>query len=311
MTARQYAITCILLSAGLAIHAQEPILPLPATTEIDKTKAELGKFLFFDPNLSKDKTVSCASCHDPANGGADPRIVSIGIEGRKGSVNAPTVFNAYFNFRQFWNGRAENLEEQAQGPLHNPAEMGMDKNAVVAYLSDTPEYLNLYQKAYRSRNVRYENIIDAIAEFEKALITPNSKFDRFLRRETKLDPEERAGYRLFKTLGCITCHNGINIGGNSYQKLGTIIPYDWEYNLSDRYYVTGREEDKNVFKVPTLRNIVNTAPYFHDGSATSLDTALQTMAYHNLGLKLSTKEQKLLSRFLHTLTGETPAILSE
>ncbi len=302
------ALITVLIFTITAIFAKEPIEPIPKSIKYNKQKAQLGKVLFFDPNLSADRKVSCASCHSPEHGGADPRPVSMGVHGKKGNVNAPTVYNSYFNFRQFWNGRAKDLKEQAKGPLHNPVEMNMNREKIEKYLKNNEYYKEMFKRIYH-KEPNYEDTLDAIVEFEKALITPNSKFDRYLRGETKLSPLEKKGYKLFKTLGCITCHNGINIGGNSFQKMGVVFPYKREKNTPDRFAITHKKEDELVFKVPTLRNIALTAPYFHDGSAKTLKDAIKMMAYHNLGFKLSKDEIEALVAFLKTLTGEKPKIL--
>ncbi|WP_281951587.1 cytochrome-c peroxidase [Nitrosophilus kaiyonis] len=292
------------------LYSKEPISPIPQNIKYNKDKAILGKYLFFDPILSKDKTISCASCHDFNHGGADPRPVSIGVGGKKGKVNAPTVYNSYFNFRQFWNGRAKDLKDQANGPVHAPNEMAMNQKLIEKRLNSNQFYKKLFKKVYKTDKIKYEMVLDAIAEFEKALITPNSKFDRFLRGEIKLSPLEKRGYLLFKQLGCITCHNGINIGGNSFQKIGAINPYP-KKPVGDRYEITKKEFDRYRYKVPSLRNIVLTAPYFHDGSAKTLEEAVDKMAYHNLGFKLSKEEKEAIVAFLNTLTGEKPKILKE
>lgn len=293
-----------------ALFAAEPITPLPKHITYNKQKALLGKYLFFDPILSRDKTISCASCHDFNHGGADPRPVSIGVGGKKGRVNAPTVYNAYFNFRQFWNGRAKNLKDQANGPVHAPNEMAMNEKLIEQRLNDNPFYKKLFKKVYHTDSIRYWMVLDAIAEFEKALITPNSKFDKYLRGEAKLSPLEKKGYSLFKKLGCITCHNGINIGSNSFQKIGVIHKYPGKPG-ADRYEVTKNPLDRYKYKVPSLRNITLTAPYFHDGSAKTLEKAIDLMAYHNLGFKLTKNQKEALIAFLKTLTGERPKILDE
>lgn len=292
------------------LFAKEPITPIPKSIKYDKNKALLGKYLFFDPILSKDKSVSCASCHDFNHGGADPRPVSIGVEGKKGRVNAPTVYNSYFNFRQFWNGRAKDLKDQANGPVHTPYEMAMNEKLIEKRLNSNSFYKNLFKKVYKTDKIKYWMVLDAIAEFEKALITPNSKFDRYLRGEAKLSPLEKKGYLLFKQLGCVTCHNGINIGGNSFQKIGAINPYN-KKPIGDRYEITKREFDRFRYKVPSLRNIVLTSPYFHDGSVKTLEEAVDKMAYHNLGFTLSKEEKKAIVAFLNTLTGEKPEILKD
>ncbi|WP_456450589.1 cytochrome-c peroxidase [Hydrogenimonas sp.] len=299
-----------LLFAAPAGATEEPIQPIPLHVDYDKEKAALGQLLFMDPQISSDGSVSCHSCHSFDHGGADPRPVSIGVRGAKGNANAPTVYNAYFNFRQFWNGRAKDLKDQANGPIHNPVEMDMVPADIERYLASNAYYDKAFRKIY-GRAPAYDDMLDAVAEFEKALFTPNCKFDYYLREQTELSSLEAAGYRLFKTLGCITCHNGINIGGNSFQKFGLIIPYTWKPIFPDRYDITRDPKDKNVYKVPTLRNIELTAPYFHDGSAKTLKEALTKMAYHNLGFELTDAEVKAIEAFLRTLTGQKPAILKE
>ena len=299
----------LLCFGGAPVQALEPILPLPESIPYNKPKAELGKQLFFDQRLSADGQVSCASCHDPDHGGAEPRATSTGVFKKQGNVNAPTVFNSYFNFRQFWNGRARDLQEQAEGPLHNPLEMDMTPVQVVQRLSADPQYRRRFQVVYGPGPIRFDQVTEAIAEFEKALITPNSRLDRYLRGELVLNPDEMAGYRLFKRLGCVTCHNGINIGGNSYQYFGAVIPAQIDSQGSDRYALTGDPFDKNRYKVPSLRNIALTAPYLHDGSGEDLLSLVNIMAYHNLGFTLQEEESRKILAFLQTLTGRRPEIL--
>ena len=289
------------------LYAQEPISPIPQSIPHDFAKVALGKKLFFDPILSHDYTISCASCHDFSKGGADAQNVSTGIHGQKGSMNAPTVLNAVFNFNQFWNGRAKNLTEQALGPIHNPVEMGLSLKQAALRLQTDPAYSRSFSKITGRIKVTPNDITVMIAEYEKTLITPNGKFDRYLEGKSTLTPKETEGYLLFKTLGCISCHNGVNVGGNSYQKMGIIVPIKHNAHIDDRFVLTGREQDKNVFKVPTLRNIARTAPYFHDGSAGTLKKAISTMSYHNLGVKLTPSEIDSLIAFLTTLNGEIPA----
>lgn len=286
--------------------AAEPILPIPQSIPYDKAKAALGEKLFFDPILSKNRTIACASCHNIYEGGADGKSVSTGINNAHGTMNAPTVLNAVFNFTQFWNGRAKNLSEQALGPIHNPVEMGLSTKEAAHRLQSDPLYRNAFSIIIGQRDINENDIAMMIAEYEKTLITPNGRFDRYLLGKGSLNSKEMEGYLLFKTLGCVSCHNGINIGANSFQKMGAIIPIQRNTQIDDRYKLTGRENDKNVFKVPTLRNIALTAPYFHDGSAATLKEAISKMSYHNLGLKLSQHESEALIAFLHTLTGEPP-----
>lgn len=296
----------LIFIAVLSVYATEPILPIPSHVPYNAQKAALGKKLFFDPILSKDYTISCATCHNFSKGGADARSVSTGIHHQKGSMNAPTVLNSVFNFTQFWNGRAKNLTEQALGPIHNPIEMGLSPNEAVQRIQSHPAYSDLFYKITGRKNITSEDLAMMIAEYEKSLITPNSKFDLYLQGKGTLSPQELEGYALFKTLGCVSCHNGVNVGGNSFQKMGAINPLKRAPNVDDRYAITHREGDKNVFKVPTLRNIALTAPYFHDGSAATLRDAITKMSYHNLGIKLTSKEIDLLVTFLNTLTGQLP-----
>jgi len=301
-------LSAVALIIGYA-GAGDVIRPIPQTIQQDHPKALLGKRLFMDPRLSKDGTIACVSCHNTESG-ADPRPVSIGVKGQKGSANAPTVFNSYFNFRQMWSGSASDLADQVRMPVHNPVEMAMDAKKIVRYLQSDPVYTRLFQTVY-NQQATFALMSDAIAEFEKVLITPNCRFDRYLRHEITLGKRELEGYRLFKRLGCITCHNGINIGGNSFQKFGLIREYKWKADNPDRHSVTHKKSDKNIYKVPTLRNIALTAPYFHDGSAATLREALKKMAYHNLGFDISDTEIDTLMTFLKTLTGEKPGILME
>jgi len=297
----------LLLLAPLNV-ASEVITPIPLNADYDKKKAHVGKSLFFDPILSKDRSVSCNSCHDLRAGGDDNRKVSIGISGYKGDIQSPTVFNSRYNFKQFWNGRAETLMDQANGPIHNPVEMGLNSKEVEQRINASAKYKKLFS-AYHRGYISFDIVLEAVVEFEKALFTPNSKFDQFLRGEIQLSTQEYAGFQTFKGLGCITCHNGINIGGNSFQKMGVIMPYHFNSDYPDLYSLTKKEYHKNVFKVPTLRNIALSAPYFHDGSAKTLEDAIRTMSKHNLGFIISKREIDEIIAFLETLTGETPAIL--
>lgn len=297
-----------LFCVPILLNASEPITPIPESIPYDKTKAALGKKLFFDTILSKDKTLSCASCHSFAHGGADGKEVSIGVNNHQGSLNSPTVFNAVFNFSQFWNGRAKDLAEQALGPIHNPIEMGLSLEEAIQRLQHDERYQQEFASITKHSTITQNDLAQMIAEFEKTLITPNAKFDRYLLGKTTLSDEEMKGYMLFKTLGCVMCHNGINVGGNSYQKLGAIIPTERQEMIDDRYALTNRESDKNVFKVPTLRNIALTAPYFHDGKVATLNEAITKMLYHNLGVNLSDETVDALVAFLQTLTGDMPTI---
>jgi len=280
-----------------------PITPLPQHIPTNPKKVALGKALFFDPILSKNGTVSCASCHDLLEGGDDGRVVSIGINGKKGNVNAPTVLNAVFNFRQFWDGRAKDLQEQAAGPIENPVEMGNHFDNLIKTLKNSP-YKEQFEDIYPD-GITKANITDAIAEFEKTLITIDSPFDRYLRGDKNaITQNQKEGYALFQTKGCIACHHGRNVGGNLFNKFGVIISID-DANLG-RYNVTHNESDKYFFKVPSLRNITLTAPYFHNGSVWDLKEAVYFMAKHQLGRAITEEEVNKIIDFLHSLTGQTP-----
>ncbi|WP_457638652.1 cytochrome-c peroxidase [Persephonella sp.] len=301
----------LLLLINIA-YGYEPVQPIPVKVDYDREKAELGKLLFHDPILAKDNRTSCSYCHDLYKKcGTDHRPVSKGFHDRKGKVNAPTVFNVAFNFRFFWDGRAKTLKEQILGPIQSPVEMNMKIEEVEARLNKHPEYRKLFKKVYGADRITFDLVADAIVEFEKALITPNSKFDRYLRGEVQLTEEELEGYKLFKKLGCISCHNGINLGGNSFQKIGVIKQYPWHPYYPDRYRITKNEFDKNVYRVPVLRNIDCTYPYFHDGSVKTLEEAVQLMALYNLGFRLSKDQLSKIIAFLKTLRGELPKILKE
>lgn len=296
------------LWAGVS-WAGEPIEPIPRIANYERNKALLGKRLFFDPRISYDRLVSCASCHDPYKSG--------GYEGaelgshRQMRIKDATVLNAVFNFTQFWNGRAPDLQEQAAMSFEIPISMNMSREAVEERLNASDEYQALFGEVYGRSSIRFDDVTDALAEFEKALITPDCKFDRFLRNEERLTLEEEEGYLLFKRLGCINCHNGVNVGGNSYQRIGVIHPYQWDEKYADIYRLTKDPADKNKFKVPSLRNIELRAPYFHDKRYSRLEDAVKKMAYHNLGYNLNDQEAGRIVVFLKTLTGKRPAILEE
>ncbi|MEA2091849.1 MAG: cytochrome c peroxidase [Campylobacterota bacterium] len=306
-----YKIIFIFISIIISSYASEPISPIPNEINIDIKKAKLGKDLFFDPVLSKDNSTACLSCHNVYYGGADANRVSMGFENKKGNIQSPTVLNSKYNFKQFWNGRANNLTEQADGPFNNPTEHNMDAKTIEKRLNASKEYKKKFYAVYGTSKITYKQVIDAIVEFENALITPNSKFDKYLRGEIKLTKDEKDGYILFKQNGCITCHNGINIGGNSFQKMGTFVEYEFKNSYPDRSKITNNPNHKNVFKVPTLRNINKTAPYFHDGSAKTLRDSINTMAKYNLGVELEDEEIDKIILFLKTLDGESPKILEE
>lgn len=287
-----------------------PIRPIPQAIDLDERKVALGGRLFHDTRLSADGKVSCATCHDLDKGGADGRRVSAGIHGREGELNAPTVFNSVFNFRQYWDGRARDLEEQVEGPLTHPNEMGSNWEHVMAVLRGDPEYVRQFEAIYGE--IARKPVENAIAEFEKSLITPDSDFDRYLRGdEDAISEDVRRGFTRFVECGCATCHQGINVGGNMFQTFGRMKDYFGSKETltkgdMGRFNVTGREADKHRFKVPTLRNIALTAPYLHDGSVETLEEAVQLMAEYELGTRLSEEDVRLIVLFLESLTGRMP-----
>lgn len=284
----------------------QKIVPNPENP-VTPAKIRLGKMLYHDARLSKSGFLSCNSCHSIASYGMSNLPSDIGHKWAVGPINSGTVFNSAFNFVQFWNGRAKDLEEQAKGPILNPAEMGMpDEASVVKKMSSIPGYRKLFEKAFPDEKepLTYNNIAKAIAAFERTLLTP-SRFDKFLKGDKKaLSDQEKKGLRLFVDTGCAGCHNGIGIGGGSFQKMGLVKPY--ETANKGRFEVTNKEEDMYVFKVPILRNIEMTYPYFNDGKVWNLDEAVRIMADVELGKTLTDGEVEDLVAFLKSLTGEIP-----
>lgn len=288
-----------------------PVLPLRPIPGLDPGRVALGERLFHDARLSADFSLACANCHNLAQGGVDGRKVSLGIKGALGGINAPTVLNSGYGIAQFWDGRAASLEEQAAGPVHNPIEMGSNWAEVLGRLQQDADLVASFNKLYPG-GLTADNVVDAIATFERSLVTVNSRFDRYLQGEKQiLTALEIDGYRRFQELGCTSCHQGALLGGNMYQKFGVLGDYFAGRKIRPedlgRYNVTHREEDRHVFKVPTLRNIAQTAPYFHDGSADTLEQAVAVMARYQLGRDLSAHDIEAIVAFLKTLSGEVPA----
>ena len=288
----------------------EPIRAIPETVEVDAEKVALGRALFHETLLSKDDSISCASCHDLSAGGDDGRRVSVGIEGKEGMINAPTVFNVGFNFKQFWDGRARNLEEQIDDPVQSPLEMGSLWPDVVAKLYEHDDYPGRFNTVYTDGITR-KNIKNALAEFMRSLVTPNSPFDRWLGgEEDALSAHERHGYALFKSYGCVSCHQGANVGGNMFQVFGVINEYfKRRGNITEadmgRYNVTGNAADRHSFKVPSLRMAALTAPYLHDGSAATLREAVDAMFEFQLGREAPDEDKEAIVAFIRTLAGES------
>ncbi|GHV60322.1 hypothetical protein FACS1894103_5310 [Campylobacterota bacterium] len=296
------------LSASVVVRIDEPLLPLFKPINLNERKIELGVALFHDPRLSKDDTVSCASCHDLLVGGVDRLVHSVGIEGKEGDVNAPSVYNSSLSYVQFWDGRAKDLYEQAVGPIYNPVEMAATWEIVLPKLLADEDLVDHFRSIY-NEPPNAVNVVDAIVEFERSLITP-SRMDRWLLGDDNaITAEELEGYRTFVRYGCVACHQGVGVGGNMMQRFGIMYDYYADTDVvvkSDmgRFNVTGREEDKFVFKVPTLRNAALTPPYFHDGSAATLPDAVARMGLMQLGVELPREDVESITRFLLTLNGE-------
>lgn len=291
-------------------RSKEPIQPIPVSFDYDRAKIELGKKLFFEPRLSKSGWITCNSCHNLSTGGVDNLPTSIGHKWLFGPINSPTVLNAKFNLAQFWDGRAKDLKEQAKGPIANPMEMASNHELSVSVLQSIPAYVRWFKEVYKEEKITIDAVADAIAAFEETLTTPNSRFDWWLKDfDDKISETEKQGYDLFKDKGCIICHNGFGVGGNSFQKFGVAKPYDKDTQTLGRYNVTKEEKDKYVFKVPLLRNIELTAPYFHDASTWSLREAVKIMAEYQLGGTFSEDEIDKIVAFLRTLTGDQPEIV--
>ena len=297
-------------SPGGGARAAEPIKPIPEDIGANVEKAALGRALFHDPRLSRDDTVSCASCHDLTNGGADGRKVSIGIEGQAGFINSPTVFNVGLNFKQFWDGRARTLEQQIDDPVQSPREMGSLWPDVVAKLYQDESYPKLFRALYPD-GISRNSIRNAIAEFMRSLTTPNSRFDRWLKGDkAALSALESHGYALFKYYGCVSCHQGANVGGNMFQVFGVLNEYFKKRgNITEadlgRYNVTGHPADRHSFKVPSLRMAAHTAPYLHDGSAATLRDAVDAMFEFQLGREAPHEDKEAIVAFIKTLAGES------
>lgn len=328
-----FSAALLLLGSTTSSAVFEPlplVAPAPPDNPTTAAKVRLGKQLFFDPRLSIDGTVSCNSCHDVTGNGTDSRAVSVGVGGQRGTRSAPTIWNATFLSAQFWDGRAPSLEEQAKGPILNPIEMGMPhKDATAARISRIPGYRQQFAAVFGGSDaVTLQNIAKAIAAYERTLITPNSPFDQYLRGDkTALTPEALAGMQEFQKLGCARCHRGPAFAGPASKPKGEPFyewfpmfasRYDQEYRLKEDL---GYNETKTPrphtgkWRVPTLRNVALTAPYFHNGSVPTLDIAVRVMAKAQLNREITDHQARILVAFLESLTGEftvqTPPKLPE
>tara|TARA_R110002073_G_scaffold328396_1_gene509611 strand:+ start:1089 stop:2081 length:993 start_codon:yes stop_codon:yes gene_type:complete len=312
MMIRTLIVSLLSISAivtSINVSANEPIQPIKAVKPQNPDLVELGKKLFFDPRLSKSGFISCNSCHNLSMGGTDNIPTSIGHAWHQGPINAPTVLNSSMNLAQFWDGRAKDLKEQAGGPIANPGEMGFTHELVVDVVRSIPQYRAYFDKAFGSDQVNIDRVTTAIAAFEETLVTPGSRFDQWLEGDKKaINKTELKGYELFKSSGCVGCHNGPAVGGALYQKFGVHAPYKTANKAEGRKGVTGQDSDLNVFKVPTLRNIELTYPYFHDGAVATLEEAVKTMGKLQLNRAFNEKETASIVAFLKTLTGKQPDI---
>ncbi len=305
-------------SQGAAVSAQadtsvtiagEPVQPIPVQTISNAPLVALGRRLFEDTRLSHDNTISCTNCHGLDKGGTDQRAHSVGIHQALGGVNAPSVFNSGLNFKQFWNGRVETLEDQVEGPTQHPKEMGSSWPEILRKVGADARYQADFRALYAD-GVQRENIKGAVAAFERSLTTPNAPFDRYLRGDqAAINADAKQGYKLFKDYGCASCHQGVNVGGNMFARFGVMADYfahrgsvtEADYG---RWGVTHREADRYVFRVPSLRNVALTYPYLHDGTAPTLQAAIQMMGTYQLGRHIEPGDAAKLAEFLRTLTGE-------
>lgn len=306
-------------SDDLLEKAKSIFKPIPTTppelkgNPITPEKVELGKMLYFDPRLSKSGLISCNTCHNVGMGGVDFQETSVGHGWQRGPRNAPTVLNAVFNIAQFWDGRAPDLKTQAKGPVQASVEMNNTPEQVVKTLKSMPRYVEIFKKAFPGEKdpVAFDNMVKAIEAFEATLITPDSRFDKFLKGDTNaLTTEEKEGLGLFIDKGCAGCHGGINMGGQGYAPFGVVKRPDKEVIAGDkgRFKVTGVKSDEYVFKIPSLRNIELTPPYFHSGKVWSLREAVAIMGSVQLGVTLSRQEIDKIVKFLKTTTGRQPEI---
>ena len=297
------------LAAGAsAQQSQEPIQVIRPAQNINLGMVELGKKLYFDPRLSKSGFISCNSCHNLSMGGSDNLPTSIGDKWQQGPINSPTVLNSSLNVAQFWDGRAADLQAQAGGPIANPGEMAFTHTLAIGVLESIPAYVREFKTVFNKEKIDINQVTAAIAEFEKTLVTPNSRFDQWLLgNKDAMTAKELAGYKIFKESGCTACHNGEAVGGNSFQKMGVVTPYTANSPAEGRSAVTGKDADRFNFKVPTLRNVELTYPYFHDGAANTLAEAVDTMGRIQLGKKFTKDENEKVVAFLKTLTGDQPS----
>lgn len=287
----------------------EPIIPIPLTSSLNRDKILLGEILFNDPRLSLNNKIACSTCHQLAAGGDDNLKIGIAHNGAMHVVNTPTVFNSRYNFRQNWDGSVRTLAGQIDKVVHNHLEANTNWTELISELRQDDKMSRQFSNVY-TEGISRDTYVDALTEFEKSLVTPNARFDQYLRGDDNaITEKEKHGYQLFKNLGCISCHQGINIGGNLFQKLGIFYNYfaargNIQYADYGRMNMTDRQSDMHVFKVPSLRNVEVTAPYLHDGTAETLKDVVVIMGRTQLGREIGSTEVDLIVAFLKTLTGE-------
>jgi cytochrome c peroxidase len=283
----------------------QPVVGQGGTVAVTAEKVALGRMLYFDKRLSKGHDVSCNSCHDLAKYGVDGKPTSTGHKGQKGGRNAPTVYNAAQHVAQFWDGRAETVEKQATGPIVNPIEMANTEERVVETLSSIPHYVDMFRAAYPgdAKPITLANVGDAIGAFERGLST-TSRWDEFIAgKPDALSTEEKRGLRVFLDVGCMACHTGPQVGASMYQRVGVFEPWPNQSDLG-RVAITNVPGDRMIFKVPSLKNIAETGPYFHDGSASSLEDAIRMMARHQVGVELPDEDIKAVATWMRSMTGK-------
>lgn len=314
-TSHSWAVRCLVVALCLLAFADgwaetvPMITPLPQKTDADPQKARLGELLFNDPRLSRDDRLACATCHQLEQGGDDNLPRSLTNNGDDDVINAPTVFNAVFNFRQTWAGKYRTLEAQAESAIRNPRHGNTDWPVLLPKLKKIPAYLTAFDAVYPERGIQRDTVLDAIAVFERTLITPNAPFDLYLTGDAAaIGIEAKKGFALFKIRGCTSCHQGRNVGGSMFQKIGIYGNYlaGRTIDKADRGRIetTGKDADRHVFRVPSLRNVAVTAPYFHDGAVETLEEAVHLMGQLQLGTNLPQEEVALIIAFLRTLTGK-------
>ncbi len=299
---------------SLNVSASNAILPVTPPNKKTAERIELGDLLFHDTRLSADNTISCASCHDLSHNGADRRPFSVGVGGALGRIRSPSVYNSVLDFAQFWDGRAEDLQSQVDGPIHDEVEMATDWDAILEKLTADEELVKRFQNTYRE-GITADTIRDALAAFQTTLVLIDSPFDRWLNGDTTaITPKQLSGYQLFRSYGCISCHQGTNVGGNMYARMGSLENYfDLKGNdISSadlgRYNVTGNPAHRFVFKVPSLRTAALNDFFFHDASASSLEDAIVTMARFQLGRELPPEHIDKIAVFIESLVGSHPRL---